>query len=45
MAGSVVSSSTSFRFDDRNIRWFPFGDFKHFVFAMLDVDTTGAWLI
>jgi quercetin dioxygenase-like cupin family protein len=28
----------SYAFDDRNIRWYDFGDFKHFVFAMLDVD-------
>ena len=38
MAASVVSTSAQFGFDDRNIRWFPFGDFKNFVFAMLDVD-------
>ncbi|TQV74469.1 regulator [Denitrobaculum tricleocarpae] len=25
-------------FDDSNIKWFPLGDFKHFVFAVLDVD-------
>jgi quercetin dioxygenase-like cupin family protein len=37
MAGSVASSET-YGFDDRNVRWHKFGDFKHFVFAMLDVD-------
>jgi quercetin dioxygenase-like cupin family protein len=30
--------ATTYAFDDRNIRWYELGDFKHFVFAMLDVD-------
>jgi len=38
MATSVAAESTSYGFDDRNIRWYKFGDFKNFVFAMLDVD-------
>ena len=38
MATSVASETTSYDFDDRNIRWYKFGDFEHFVFAMLDVD-------
>lgn len=38
MAASAVSESRSFDFDDRNIRWYKFGDFEYFVFAMLDVD-------
>jgi hypothetical protein len=38
MAISVVSETTSHAFDDRNIRWYNFGNFEHFVFAMLDVD-------
>jgi len=25
-------------FDDRNVRWFPLGEFKHFLLAMCDVD-------
>ena len=25
-------------FDDRNVRWFPLGEFKHFLVAMCDVD-------
>jgi hypothetical protein len=32
------SSNQSYAFDDCNIRWYKFGDFDHFVFAMLDVD-------
>ncbi len=38
MASSIAARRTSYAFDDRNIRWYPFGDFEHFVFAMLDVD-------
>ena len=38
MASSIAARRTSYAFDDRNIRWHPFGDFEHFVFAMLDVD-------
>jgi len=38
MATSVAAETTSYAFDDRNIRWYRFGDFEHFVFAMLDVD-------
>ncbi len=25
-------------FDDSNITWFPFGEFEHFVFTLLDID-------
>jgi 2,4'-dihydroxyacetophenone dioxygenase len=38
MATSVAAGATSYTFDDRNIRWYELGEFKHFVFAMLDVD-------
>jgi hypothetical protein len=38
MATSAASETTSYQFDDRNIRWYKFGDFEHFVFAMFDVD-------
>jgi hypothetical protein len=40
MASSVASETIvrEYAFDDRNIRWYPFGEFEHFVFAMLDVD-------
>ncbi|HEV8712015.1 MAG TPA: regulator [Candidatus Binatia bacterium] len=38
MTTSVAAETMSYAFDDRNIRWYDFGDFKHFVFAMLDVD-------
>jgi 2,4'-dihydroxyacetophenone dioxygenase len=35
-----ASETTSYRFDDRNIRWYKLGDFEHFVFTMLDVDVS-----
>jgi hypothetical protein len=38
MAGSADAVPMNYTFDDRNIRWFNFGDFKHFVFSMLEVD-------
>ena len=38
MATAIASGNQSYAFDDRNIRWFELGDFKHFVLAMLDVD-------
>jgi 2,4'-dihydroxyacetophenone dioxygenase len=38
MAGSAGAEPRTYAFDDRNIRWFNFGDFKHFVISMLDVD-------
>ncbi len=38
MATAAAVEKTAHVFDDRNIRWFTLGDFKHFVFAMLDVD-------
>ena len=28
-----------YTFDDRAMRWYQLGDFEHFVFAMLDVDS------
>ncbi|MEW6297365.1 MAG: regulator [Thermodesulfobacteriota bacterium] len=38
MATSVAAQTPSYAFDDRNIRWYPLGEFEHFVFTMLDVD-------
>ena len=38
MATSVASGTTSYQFDDRNVRWYKLGDFEHFVVAMLNVD-------
>ncbi|HXG18036.1 MAG TPA: regulator [Methylomirabilota bacterium] len=38
MATAGAAERTPYAFDDRNIRWYNFGEFKHFVFAMLDVD-------
>ena len=38
MTTAVAAETTSYNFDDRNIRWHELGDFDHFVFAMLDVD-------
>src|SRR5271163_614689 len=38
MAASVVSENKSYNLDDRNIRWYKFGDFDYFVFAMFDID-------
>jgi quercetin dioxygenase-like cupin family protein len=38
MATAVTAEPTAYAFDDRNIRWYELGEFKHFVFAMLDVD-------
>ena len=38
MAASAESPVTPYAFDDRNIRWYKFGDFDGFVFAMYDVD-------
>ena len=38
MAASVASRNQPYAFDEHNLRWFNFGEFKHFVFAMLDVD-------
>lgn len=29
---------TAFRFDDRNIHWHKLGDYKHFVYNILDID-------
>jgi hypothetical protein len=40
MATAIASGVNSYRFDDRNIRWYKLGDFEHFVFAMLDVDVS-----
>jgi quercetin dioxygenase-like cupin family protein len=40
MVTATVSDVNSYRFDDRNIRWYELGDFEHFVFAMLDVDVS-----
>jgi quercetin dioxygenase-like cupin family protein len=38
MATAVAAETMSYAFDDRNIRWYELGEFKHFVLAMLDVD-------
>lgn len=38
MTTAVAAETTSYAFDDHNIGWYELGDFKHFVFAMLDVD-------
>jgi 2,4'-dihydroxyacetophenone dioxygenase len=38
MATAVATETMSYAFDDRNIRWYELGEFKHFVLAMLDVD-------
>ena len=38
MATSSAPANASYTFDDRNIRWFALGDFKHFELAMLDID-------
>src|SRR6266508_4384059 len=40
MAAAVAVETTSYVFDDRNIRWCKLGDFEHFEFAMLDVDVS-----
>ena len=48
MVTSVASTTTSYAFDDRNIRWYKLGDFgahfvpfeAHFVFTVLDVDVS-----
>ena len=40
MATSIATVTSSYAFDDRNIRWHELGDFKHFVFAMFDVDVS-----
>ena len=40
MATAVATAPASYAFDDRNIRWYELGDFKHFVFAMFDVDVS-----
>lgn len=38
MATSVQSQTTSYRFDDRNIRWRALGDFEHFEVFIFSVD-------
>jgi hypothetical protein len=38
MATDSAASAMAYAFDDRKIRWYLFGEFKHFVFAVLDVD-------
>lgn len=39
MTGVPAAETLLYPFDDRNMRWYTLGDFEHFVFAMLDVDT------
>jgi quercetin dioxygenase-like cupin family protein len=34
----VRANTSSYAFDDRNIRWGKLGDLEHFVFSVLDVD-------
>jgi hypothetical protein len=41
MATAAAPGITSYVFDDRHICCYTLGDFKHFVFAMLDVDVPG----
>jgi len=38
MAASAAFETGTYRFDDRNVQWEALGDFKHFVFSVLDVD-------
>jgi quercetin dioxygenase-like cupin family protein len=38
VATAVESQTTSYRFDDRNIRWRELGDFKHFMVFIFSVD-------
>jgi quercetin dioxygenase-like cupin family protein len=38
MATSLGSANGYHNFDDRKMRWFNLGDFKHFVFSMYDID-------
>jgi len=40
LATSVAAETTSYAFDDRNIRWYKLGDFEHFVLTVLDVDVS-----
>lgn len=39
MTSVPAAETLLYPFDDRNMRWYTLGDFEHFVFAMLDVDT------
>ena len=39
MTSTRTAETPLHTFDDRNMRWYKLGDFEHFVFAMLDVDT------
>ena len=39
MTSTRTAETPLHSFDDRNMRWYRLGDFEHFVFAMLDVDT------
>ena len=38
MATAVESQTTSYRFDDRNMRWRALGDFEHFEVFIFSVD-------
>lgn len=38
MAAAVESSTTTYRFDDRNIQWRPLADFEHITATILSVD-------
>ncbi len=40
MATFAASETATYQFDDRNIRWYKFADFEHFVFAMLEIDVS-----
>lgn len=39
MTTAQTAETPLYTFDDRNMEWYKLGDFEHFVFAMLDVDT------
>jgi hypothetical protein len=41
MAATAPVETTSYRFDDRNLRWYTLGAFENFVFAMYNVDVPG----
>jgi hypothetical protein len=41
MAATAPVETTSYVFDDRNLRWYTLGVFENFVFAMYNVDVPG----
>lgn len=40
LARSQVTNSR-FQFDDRNITWYPLGEFEHLALSLLDLDVDG----